>query len=267
VVEEQAIQVWSKGLPDRAYLGHRIYFGLLVEVQWWELVHLQQQQRQESDRWELEDWKHYVGEPSDVDAGEKVFEAHPLPVALEFVARETEILSGEWSTHCCVDKTSCFKARLECGCVCGVNEVRDRPDCTAPIAGARRRGWNYSTIWYKVLRGNVMEKEIRGSACISVVYLDLRAGFAGGGTQRLNCRRRSPPLRVLFLLSIADLVFDYSPRCVQLTVSAWRSKLVLRCGEIEMGMAGRYGGRSEQRWGRKMDSKVQYYGWDGSIEV
>jgi hypothetical protein len=112
-----------------------------------------------------------------------------------------------------------------------------------------------------------MEKEIRGSACISVVYLDLRAGFAGGGTQRLNCRRRSPPLRVLFLLSIADLVFDYSPRCVQLTVSAWRSKLVLRCGEIEMGMAGRYGGRSEQRWGRKMDSKVQYYGWDGSIEV
>jgi len=107
-----------------------------------------------------------------VDAEVKVFEVRPLPVAPEFVARETEILSGEWSNHCYVDKTSCFKARLECGCVCGVNEARDRPDCTAPTAGARRRGWNYSTVWYRELRANVIEKEIRGSWRVSTSEQD-----------------------------------------------------------------------------------------------
>lgn len=85
----------------------------------------------------LEDSIHCVGEPSDVVEGAKVFEARPQLVALESAARETEILLGEWSNHLNVDKTSCFTARLECGCVCGVNGARDRPDCTAPIGKAR----------------------------------------------------------------------------------------------------------------------------------
>jgi hypothetical protein len=42
--------------------------------------------------------------------GVRVFEVRPRPVAQEFAARETEILSGEWSNHLNVDKTSCGDA-------------------------------------------------------------------------------------------------------------------------------------------------------------
>lgn len=42
--------------------------------------------------------------------GARVFEVRPRPVAQEFAARETEILSGEWSNHLSVDKTSCDAA-------------------------------------------------------------------------------------------------------------------------------------------------------------
>jgi hypothetical protein len=42
--------------------------------------------------------------------GARVFEVRPRPVAQEFAARETEILSGEWSNHLNVDKTSCDAA-------------------------------------------------------------------------------------------------------------------------------------------------------------
>jgi hypothetical protein len=39
--------------------------------------------------------------------GEKVFEVRPRPVAQEFVAREIEILAGEWPNPLNVDETSC----------------------------------------------------------------------------------------------------------------------------------------------------------------
>jgi hypothetical protein len=42
--------------------------------------------------------------------GARVFEVRPRPVAQEFAAHETEILSGEWSNHLDVGEASCDAA-------------------------------------------------------------------------------------------------------------------------------------------------------------
>ena len=113
------------------------------------------------------------------------------------------------------------------------------------------RWWNYSTVWYRELRENVIGKEIRGSWCIST-----------SGQDSLEDSRPDLSSQIV-TTSRALLAIDNRSR-MQLFADVrvahgfrMEIELVLRCVCGEIGMAGSDDGADLSDAGRERDSKEQ----------